>query len=185
MFIVLEGIDGCGKSTHARLLADWFKKQGRGVYRTAEPTKSVIGKTVRCILAGELEVKPKTLALLFTADRMEHLDEIEAALDEGKTVVCERYLYSTVAYQHAQGVDWQWLLELNRDVLKPDIAFLLDIPVGEAGDRFTGEEVFERKGFLKEVKKNYELFPGLAKIDASGSVENTQGKIREYFNGED
>jgi dTMP kinase len=179
MFIVLEGIDGCGKSTHAKLLATWLEMQGKKVYLTSEPTHGRIGQLIREILSGSLEVDPKTLALLFTADRAEHQEEIKSALDEGKVVVCERYYYSTVAYQNAQGVDWDWLLDLNKFAIQPDVVILLDIPLEEAERRYTGGEVFEKTSFLSKVRSNYSQFPELLIVDTSGSVDETQSKIRE------
>ena len=88
MFVVIEGIDGCGKSTQARLLFEWLKETDHDALLTAEPTKNKLGIFIRKILAGTEKVDPKTLALLFTADRYEHLEtEIKPALSDGKIVI--------------------------------------------------------------------------------------------------
>jgi dTMP kinase len=130
MFIVIEGIDGCGKTTQARLLHDWLIEEGQDVFLTAEPTNSIIGKCLKAILSSGVQVDPHALALLFTSDRYEHIKkEIEPALRDKKIVITERYYHSTVAYQSAQGVDRNWLLDINSFAIenKPDLTFLLDI----------------------------------------------------------
>jgi len=183
MFIVLEGIDGCGKSTHARLLSKWLEESGKSVFLTAEPTKRPVGKLIREILSGKIKVDPRTLALLFTADRVEHVNEMKAALAEGRIVVCERYYHSTVAYQAAQGVDREWLLRLNDFAIKPDLLIFLDVnPKMGAGRTSTGE-IFEREEFLKKVKSEYRKFKGMKVIDSSRPQETVQRDIRELVSG--
>ncbi len=128
MFIVLEGIDGCGKSTQAKLLYDWLLSTGKKAELTAEPTKNKIGILIREILSGSEKVDPTALALLFTADRYEHLGNfIEPNLREGKIVICERYYHSTIAYQSAQGVNKDWLLQINSFARKPDFTIFIDV----------------------------------------------------------
>lgn len=166
MFIVLEGIDGCGKSTQARLLAEWLEKEGHKVFLTAEPSKSRIGLFIKEILSGKVKVDPKTLALLFTADRCEHLEkEIAPALSCGRIVVCERYYHSTVAYQSAQGVESEWLFYINRFALKPDLVLFIDVKADVALDRKGGKDIFEDKDFLGKVYKKYQRFATMKKID--------------------
>jgi dTMP kinase len=178
MFIVLEGVDGCGKSTHAKLLVEWLKGKGRNVFLTAEPTDGRVGQLIREVLSGQVRVDPKTLALLFTADRVEHVKEIRQALEEGITVVSDRYYYSTVAYQAAQGVDRQWLLELNKFALKPNLVIWLDVdPAVSAGRTSTGE-IFEKKEFLEKVRGEYKRFPTMKKVDSSRQKETVQEEIR-------
>ena len=130
MFIVLEGIDGCGKTTQARLLYEWLRDEKYNVLLTAEPTDNRIGQFIKEILSSEEILNPETLSLLFTADRHEHIkQEIEPALKENKIVISERYYYSTIAYQAAQGVDKEWLKEINSFAMKmkPDLTIFLDI----------------------------------------------------------
>ena len=131
MFLVIEGIDGCGKSTQAKLLYEWLVEEGYDTLLTAEPTNSIIGKCLKATLSSGVRIDPHALALLFTSDRYEHIKkEIEPALRDKKIVISERYYHSTIAYQSAQGVDRDWLLDINSFAIekKPDIAFLLDIP---------------------------------------------------------
>jgi dTMP kinase len=171
MFIVFEGVDGCGKSTHAKLLAEWLKEAGKSVLLTAEPTQGKIGHVIRQILSGAQEVDPRTLALLFTADRCEHVKEIRAAQEEGKIVISDRYYYSTVAYQSAQGLGREWLLEINKFDLKPDLVLLLDIAPAAAEARAASGEIFENKEFLGK-------FRTLKIIDSSRPKEAVQADIR-------
>lgn len=177
MFIVFEGIDGCGKSTHARLLAEWLREQGKDVLLTAEPTRGRIGEFIREILSGSMEVEPTTLALLFTADRAEHVTEVEKALGSGKTVVSERYFHSTVAYQSAQGVDRDWLLQLNGFAPEPDLLLFLDVDPGESAVRTTTGEIFETTEFLSRVREEYMKFD-LRTIDTGRPRDAVQEQIR-------
>jgi dTMP kinase len=181
MFIVLEGIDGCGKTTQAKLLADWLQSQGKKVLLTAEPTKGRIGLFLREILSGKTIVDPMTLALLFTADRYEHLiSEIEPALKENAIVVSERYYHSTICYQAAQGVQWSWLVELNRFARRPDFTFLLDVPPKDSIRRKTASEIFEEEKFLEKVRDNYlKLDKEVVRIDAKQSAEKTFEQIKK------
>ena len=178
MFIVLEGIDGCGKSTHSRLLTEWIESEGGKAHLITEPTQTKLGLLIREVLSGEYEVSPHALALLFTADRMNHQDEIREKIGGGNTVVCVRYYYSTIAYQSAQGVDEDWLKKINEHALKPDLALLLDIPVENACKRYSGCEVFEKKRFLTKVRENYLKFSEMRVIDSSQTIESTRDGIR-------
>jgi len=181
MFIVLEGIDGCGKSTQAKLLADWLRSQGKDVLLTAEPTRGPIGVFLREILSGRMMVDQKTLALLFTADRYEHLiNEIEPAIKRKTIVVSERYYHSTICYQAAQGVPWHWLRDINKFSRKPDYTFLLDVPPKEAVERKTAREIFEEESFLEKVRDNYlKLNNDVIKIDGLQKPDKIFRDIRE------
>ena len=181
MFIVLDGIDGCGKSTQAKLLAEWFRSNRREVLLTAEPTKSRIGLFIREILSGNENVNPKTLALLFTADRYEHIvNEIEPALSNNRIVISERYYHSTITYQEAQGVDRKWLLDINKFARKPDMTIFLDIKPEIGVKRTTTNEIFEKKEFLEKVRDNYlKLDENMKKIDANRSKEDVFDEIKK------
>lgn len=164
MFIVLEGIDGCGKSTQAKLLCDWLVGEGHEVLLTAEPTNNVIGLCVKEILSSGKEIDPSALALLFTSDRHEHIKkEIEPALKAGKIVIAERFYHSTVAYQAAQGVDRKWLISINSLAIenKPDVTFLLDIgpevaiPKIQEKDKKFRELLENSRLRVEELRKHY------------------------------
>ncbi|HHQ45028.1 MAG TPA: dTMP kinase [Candidatus Altiarchaeales archaeon] len=180
MFIVLEGIDGCGKSTHAKDLGKWLGEKGFDVVLTAEPTNSKTGMWIREVLGGKATADPETLALLFTADRSQHVKSlILPALDSEKIVVCERYYYSTIAYQAAQGVSWSWLVKINEFAPKPDLTILLDIPLDAAVSRYSGDEIFEKREFLAKVRENYYKFGDMVSVDSGRSFGETREKIRE------
>ena len=112
-FIVIEGIDGCGKGTQAKLLFDHLKDLGKEVLLTAEPTKGPLGKMIREHLSDPF-LDDESLALLFAADRIEHLEkEVRPALEAGKIVISDRYVYSSVAYQ-GQRIDLDWVGDINK-----------------------------------------------------------------------
>jgi len=180
IFIVLEGIDGCGKSEQAKLLQEWLLSEGRDVLLTAEPTENRIGKFIREILSGKEDVDPKTLALLFTADRVEHLrSEVEPALAEGKIVISERYYHSTISYQAAQGVDKDWLTKLNSLAREPDLTILIDSDPTIATKRTITGEIFEKEEFLEKVRQNYLEFDDIARIDGNRPIEDVFNDVKK------
>lgn len=157
LFIVLEGPDGSGKSTHSKLLANYLESKGLEVVTTAEPTKGPIGQKIREILNGKEHVSAEELTQLFTEDRKEHVDTlIIPALESGKTVICDRFYYSTIAYQSAQGVHEDWISEMNSFVPEPDLVIVLEIDPEEADTRMVGRtrEVFEYIEFQTKVQQN-------------------------------
>ncbi|MGL4985784.1 MAG: dTMP kinase, partial [Treponemataceae bacterium] len=126
-FIVFEGIDGSGTSTQMQILKDRLKNDD--IFFTAEPTTQETGKFLRQILGSKISVHPKTAAYLFAADRCEHLygtGGIVEALSQNKVVICDRYLFSSLAYQTQEcGVELPSLL--NKDFPLPQIVFFFDI----------------------------------------------------------
>lgn len=160
-FIVFEGLDGAGTTTQLRLLEENLKKAGVKVFATAEPTDSPIGRLIRSALRKEITVKPETLALLYTADRNEHLygkGGVIEHLDAGDIVICDRYLYSSIAYQSVN-CDTGYIKCLNKDFLQPDLLFYVNTPVEECLKRITNRnqnvELFEKAEYLKAVSNNY------------------------------
>ena len=122
-------------------------------------------------------------ALLFIADREEHLETvIKPALSQGKIVVCERYHYSTLAYQSVQGLDTTWLEELNSFIIEPNLVILLDLDPEIAFKRTFTHEKFEKKEFLKQLRQKYlnlaEKYPYFSVINAEENKEKVQQKIR-------
>ena len=180
MFIVLEGIDGCGKTTHAKLLTDWLKTRKHDVVLTAEPTNSKIGLFIREVLKGVETVDPMTLTLLFTADRYQHLkDFVEPNLKAKKIIICERYYHSTIAYQNSQGVDWNWIFELNKFARKPDLTILMDIDPKKSIGRKKAKEIFENKEFLEQVRDRYLKMPDLVKVNTDREIAEVQRDIQD------
>lgn len=128
VFICVEGLDGSGKTTQARLLVKRLNKTCCAVY-TAEPSAGDIGKLIkRRYLQVENRCSAVVEALLFAADRVEHLtNEVLPALDEGKTVVSDRYVFSSLAYQGAAGLDLDWIEKVNAQAVCPDLAIFIDV----------------------------------------------------------
>ena len=128
VFICIEGLDGCGKTTQARLLAKKLRKSHNALY-TTEPSRGKIGTFIRnrC-LYGEKRLSAVVEALLFAADRVEHVkNEVLPALREGKLVISDRYVYSSLAYQGAAGLSLEWIEKVNVHALKPDLAIFIDV----------------------------------------------------------
>lgn len=128
LFVCIEGLDGCGKTTQARLLVRRLKRIHDAVY-TAEPSRGEIGRFIKkYCLHTEKRGFVVVEALLFAADRFEHLrNEVLPALDKGRIVVSDRYLYSSLAYQGATGLDLKWIAEINEHAITPDLALFIDV----------------------------------------------------------
>ncbi|WP_297438928.1 dTMP kinase [Thermococcus sp.] len=194
MFIVMEGIDGAGKSTQARLLAEWFEEQGYETVLTKEPTDTAFGKLIRrLVLTGGREgiidgarISHEAEALLFAADRAEHVHKlIKPSVESGKVVISDRYFYSSLAYQWARGLDLEWLVDLNRFAIRPDLTVLLDLPVKESMKRINGRSIkteFDKIAELqKKVRENYlqlaKRFPEVRIVNALADVEDIHNDI--------
>jgi dTMP kinase len=183
-FIVFEGVDGGGKSTQIKLLTDYFKDQGYDVEHHMEPTEGEIGSLLWTYMRSKnRSFNPETEALLFAADRIEHGKAITQALNEGKVVISDRYLHSSLAYQGAAGVDVDWMKSLNRHALKPDLVVLLDIDPGKSLNRVSDRDktVFEESEYLKKVRSEYLRYAEageLEVIDALQPIETVHAEIR-------
>jgi len=127
-FICIEGLDGCGKTTQAKLLARKLQRGYNAVY-TAEPSRGKIGTFIRkSCLYGEKRLSSMVEALLFAADRLEHVEnEVLPALRQGRLVVSDRYVYSSSAYQGAAGLSLDWIEKINEHALRADFAVFIDV----------------------------------------------------------
>lgn len=180
-FVVIEGIDGCGKSTVAKRVA---RELGERAVFTREPTDTWIGRAVR--KGGGKETSPYTDALLFMADRAQHTEKIASWIADGKLVVCDRYFHSTVAYQAAslkgvfEGNPFKWLLEANlRISLHPDLTVLLVIPPELSLERIRERKSysrFEKVEYLRQVHRNYLRLArsdrSIVKLDATRDLDS-------------
>jgi dTMP kinase len=148
VLIVIEGLDGSGKSTQAAILARRLSKSQK-VMLTAEPSNGKIGNFIReCCLYGDKRLPMEAEALLFAADRVEHVqNEIRDALDEGKFVICDRYVYSSLAYQGSAGLSLDWIRTINARALQPDFSIFIDV---------SPEQVLERLHRKKSVMETLE-----------------------------
>ncbi|MBI3341848.1 dTMP kinase [Candidatus Curtissbacteria bacterium] len=157
-FVVFEGIDGAGSTTQLLLLHNYLKKKKIPVVKTAEPTSGPIGKRIRGILQGKEKIDAKEFQLLYCQDREEHLKkQIIPALASGKTVLCDRYYFSTIAYGSLK-LDYKWLVSICAGFLRPDVTFLVNTPAKVAMERMKSrreKELFEKEKLLEKVGKAY------------------------------
>lgn len=151
-FICIEGLDGSGKTTQAKILVKNLRRKGFDAVYTTEPSVGKVGKLIRSFVLDRKERVPAALeALLFAADRVDHMENvIKPLLKQGRVVVCDRYVYSTLAYQGAAGLDLKWIELVNRFALKPDLALLVDVPSDVVVQRL------KRKKTVMETKRNQE-----------------------------
>jgi dTMP kinase len=157
VFIVIEGLDGSGKTTQANILAKKLSEDYK-VLCTAEPSQGKIGSFIRenC-LYEEKRLPLEAEALLFAADRIEHMqNEISPALAQDKIVICDRYIYSSLAYQGNTGLSLDWIKTINARALEPDFSIFIDV---------SPERVLERLQRKKSVMETLE----------------TQQKVREIY----
>lgn len=153
MYIVLEGIDGAGKTTQINALKKWLEDSGIEVESIVEPTDSDIGKLIREMLRKPNATKEniqKTLGLLFAADRILLMDKIANEEYCNKIIISDRSFYSSLAYQEPS----DWIYEINKYAKRPDLVLLLDINVNLAIERCSGEDEFEKKYFYLMLKIN-------------------------------
>ncbi len=165
LFIAFEGIDGSGKSTQAKLLAEKLSQEGHKVYLTFEPTDSAIGSIIRKVFTHAMEADNRTIAGLFVADRLNHLlnkeNGILKKLEEGYTVIADRYYFSSYAYQGVH-VPLDWVIQANSlsaGLLRPDLNLFIDVPPEVCMQRLksgrTSLELYETIENLQHVKAKY------------------------------
>lgn len=195
-FIVMEGIDGSGKSTQIKYLCQALANAGIEAVSTFEPTDGPIGSLIRKMLSGSLPVDQRTIASLFAADRTDHLVNpntgIRPLVDQGKVVVCDRYYFSSYAY-HAQHMDMDWVIQansLNADILTPTATLFIDVDPDRCLERIQARggslEIYEKIDIMKAVRANYfkafEKLKGretVIVIDGSGTPEEVAARVWE------
>jgi len=193
-FIVLEGLDGAGTTTQMKRVVEEFDRRNINCHATFEPTSSQIGTLVRSILRKEIVTTPLSLALLFSADRDDHLNHpisgIVQRLNNGEVVISDRYFFSSLAYQ---GVECGFeKVQMLNDFPLPEYIIYLDTPVEDCISRIdtrdAEKEMFEQHEFLTKVRENYErIFSSLTdsvtciRIDGTQSKESITQKILEQL----
>ena len=188
-FVVIEGIDGSGKSTLANNLYLALKKMGKDCLLTFEPTKGKWGAILRQSFTAPARLSPKEELSLFTKDRKEHIEKvILPALQDGRIVICDRYYFSTAAYQGARGLDpTQILNESKNSFLEPDLCILLDLDPKEAIKRITlgrKEKInnFEKLDYLTKVAEIYkQIKNSCLALDATLPVEKLTKKVLDIL----
>jgi dTMP kinase len=198
MFLSIDGGDGTGKSTQIELLLQWLRQQDHDVVACRDPGSTQLGEAVRSILLDrhDLQIHRRSEMLLYMAARSQMVEEvIRPALEQGKTVVCDRYLLANVVYQgYAGGLDIATLWEVGRIATggrMPDRTIVLDVPPEVAAARITrpldrmekqGAEFHARvrEGFLAEAARAPDK---ITVISAVGSIEQVQAEIRSTVEG--
>lgn len=159
-FIAFEGLDGSGSTTQVELLARSLRKAGQRATTTKEPTNNLVGGLIRGVLTKQWSISPEGLQLLYAADRSHHLEhEIIPNLEKGNVVISDRYAFSSIAFGSI-GVDKEWLKEINKYFILPDITFFIKVRpkvcierIGKRGKNF---ELFEEEKKLEKTLQTYE-----------------------------
>lgn len=193
-FIVFEGLDGSGKTTQMKMLSKYLEERGEACFSTHEPTDSPFGALLRSCLTGRFDTDERAIAALFAADRLDHIlntvNGIEKKLQEGVNVLCDRYYFSSLAY-NGEFVPFEWVAELNRparEILPPDLTVFIDLPSEESMKRVArrGEtERYETREKQKKIRDRFfeafKRFPDEKVVIVAGEAEKegTQAKIRQ------
>ena len=190
MFIVIDGIDGSGKTTQVAKLIKRLNDEGFKAELTKEPTDGLIGSIIRSMLSSSAE-RPSLLSmqLLFTADRNEHVIAYKGIIESKDVIlVSDRYYFSTVAYGSASGISAEYLKLINSILPKPDLSIIFEAKpevVMERIDRRRGhKEIFEHVEFLNKVQAAYRReFPDAVFIDATKSLEEVHEDVYAVVKG--
>lgn len=204
-FIVLDGIDFCGKGTQCSMLMKYLsdhpfdqKKKLISVLYTREPSNSPFNSEIRNVMQSETDPNSKMekLTELFIKDRKYHIDNmIRPNLEAGVWIVCDRYMYSTLAYQHTQGMSFNSLLEKHVDFPTPDAVFIIDVPGKVSLERKAAkkdkrpDEMFDKLEFQTKLADNYRELKNklashpIAVIDGNQSREEIFSIIKERIDG--
>ena len=197
-FIVFEGIDGAGKTTQVNLLLEKLEAAGKSAYLTAEPTDLPTGRELRRVLSGEVKKSNCEIATLFTLDRIAHNKDamvgIERVLAGGYDVICDRYYYSTLAYQ-GFSTDYEWVKAMNvgcPEIRRPDLCIFLDLTPEQSIERITKGrdklEIYENVETLTKVRDAFRkalddlrATENIAIVNAYRSPEEIADEIWEIY----
>jgi len=153
LFIAFEGVDSAGKKTHSRLLAQRLRDMNKEVVVINFPSyETEIGKLIKGWISRSLKISNEAASMLYAADRMQYQDRIKEWLRKGWIVITDRYCYSNIAYQSILGLSKQWLIDIEKPIIKPDVVFMLDIPEKEASTRGLKQETLSAFLDIEEVK---------------------------------
>lgn len=160
-FIVLEGLDGSGTTTQLKKVNEALINDGKTVFRTFEPTDGPIGKLIRSVLQHKFTMTPKTVSKLYATDREEHIYGKEGILEQlnnNNVVLCDRYLFSSLAYQSPE-CGFDFVININSDYPLPEHLFFISVPVEICQQRIElrgdAKELFDAKEYQERVNSDY------------------------------
>jgi len=183
-FVCLEGLDGCGKSTQAKLLVRRLKRNCDAVY-TAEPSNGRIGRFIKqqCLHSDKRRL-PEVEALLFAADRSEHVENtILPALKKKQIIVSDRYIYSSLAYQGSTGLDLEWINKINEHSIRPDLSLFIDVEPEIVVQRLKPKKsVMENLDTQKKVRQVYMKYVEKGELLRVNGNKPKQEVAQEIFN---
>ena len=188
--IVFEGIDGSGKTTVSKMLFDYMKKKNLPVVWLREPSDSKWGKKIREISRFKTSIPLEEELNYFIEDRKFNVSHhIKPAISQNKTVILDRYYYSTACYQGARGMNMDDIIQINREFApEPDITFIIDVDVNIGMNRIKESrnsrvKLFEQENFLQKVRKNYLTLTGknIHIIDGSQDLKTILKQIIEIL----
>ncbi len=194
-FIVLEGLDGAGTTTQLNNVAKELIKCNKTVFKTFEPTDGSIGRLIRSVLQKKVSLEPKSISKLFVADRYEHIygnEGIISHLNNGGYVLCDRYLFSSLAYQSPE-CGFDFVYNINKEYPLPEHLFFISTPVDVCQERINkrgdAKELFDAKEYQTIVDSNYNI--ALKKyensdmkihlIDGTNTPQNITNEIMEII----
>jgi dTMP kinase len=199
-FIVLEGLDGAGTTTQTAKLQARCTRRGIPSFLTNEPTSDPVGTFIRRLLTGQergsdgSSYRPDedVMGLLFAADRLAHSRVIDARLEAGEHVICDRYVYSSMAYQTLDpAVSAEWVIDVNQGCAVPDMTVFLKVPVEVCVQRLSARRgnaaVYETRALLETVARNYEKlvhvyqahFGPVVTLDGTKDVDEVHAAVVE------
>lgn len=190
-FIVIEGLDGAGTTTQVARLAAALRARGADVEETHEPTGGPVGRVLRDAIERRIELDPVAMALAFAADRADHLfgaEGVERQLEDGRWVVCDRYVLSSFAYQPSERISREWVAQINAHAIEPDVTVFVDVEpelcVERIAARSSADELFHAVEPLAAARANYRaaIDAGtpvgvLLEVDGSGSMDEVAAAI--------
>jgi dTMP kinase len=181
--IAIEGIDAVGKKTHSALLSGWLRKNGVETAQMSFPDyQTSIGKAIRSFLSGRSTYTAELQHLLFAANRWEKFGKIKSHLQAGEILVVNRYTESNLAYGRANGLDTNWLANLEEGLPRADLVIVLDAPPESLKSRRPGvKDSYERnitlQGKAQKAYRELARHRGWTLIDARGSVGDVQAEV--------
>ena len=187
-FIVIEGADGSGTTTQSQVLAKELGAERTAEHGERRQSQELIGQKVEEMISKD-GYSAEAIALGFAADRMVHLEErVLPLLEQGKTVVCDRYYHSSLVYQPTLGAEYDWVEKINREAVEPDLTVILDVSAETGMERIdsrgSDDNIFEDLDFQQEVVERYRRLPerleeNIVLADSSQEIDEVAEEVRE------